>query len=113
MNAREVLVQVANRVGFPPPAQAQGLAEWADSALDAALVRGSPAWAEASAHVLDALQAAAGGGEAAAQAALERARDRVRAAGRPACSCPPSGRGRRVTVSGGRSVCVRCGGRAQ
>jgi hypothetical protein len=110
VSARELLVRASNTVGFPAPARAQGLIEWADESLDTTLARGSQPWADAHAHVLDALEAAMLGSESGVRAALELARDRACAQGRRPCTCPSEARGHRVEL-GELRVCVKCGGR--
>lgn len=111
--ARELLVHVANEVGFPAPASGQGLMAWADDSLDVALVRGTLPWAAAHAHVLDALEAAMLASEGGVRAALTCARDLACAGSRrrDPCSCLPNARGLRAATTGGQGVCVKCGGR--
>jgi hypothetical protein len=103
---RELLVRIANEVGFPKPRPEQGLAQWSDDVLDGVLQRGSAAWAEAHELALSALEAALLGCEEAVRAALVDARDVARSAGRrEPCSCPTDARGHRLTD--GR--CIKCG----
>lgn len=107
---RELLVRVCVREGFPSPAPERGVARWADEVLDVALApKGSDAWREGHAHVIDALEAATRGSEALVEASIRAALDVVKRRARITCSCPIDSRGASFAAENKR-ICVKCGG---